>query len=668
MRFPLSSKNVLAPSRSAPVAPGLWACLPAFLFGLCAAPAGAQIQAPPLAGSAPNIGVVPGNTTSLPLAASDPNSTEATDVIFGRNTAGPYALSWKGWQAGSEQVTRDGLILHSGADYMVDPAAGTLAFSTPLRTDQIVRITYSIDSPTAVHNSSAVTLPLQMDLWRQGQNHLSYGMVYRSDPNQPNSPATTANTLQFAGSTRFLPGSDLSSGLFLDLHGGDWMGRSGLRLAEQTRLKYAEFSLSYARAGALFAQQDASGLQAGNQVVAATGKLTPLQGLTLQAGLKQTTQLLDPATNPSGTNGTVTTELSDSLTLALPKNGGKLQAGSTETFVTPPDGTGQTTTQDTVQLERTLTRTTQATLGYQSLTTEPSDGTTTGATYDQKTSLGLTNHFNALTSLTGTFQNELNTTGDQDTLGWHLDTSPLARLRALKFSFNWNDTFRTDGAQRSREALVELPPLSFAGTKLSGGVRQTSASGEQMLVGILDAGLHPVRYVEVTGGVRLRDGMLNNSLPDPNASDTYNLKLALTPWKKFKLTGSMARNPENSDGTFQRTESQALGLETEFGCVQFKGQYGLEDTYQTMQRQNLLDLSLGLRLTRFDTLTTGFQDRSAFDNGLSGSQSYALNFTHHLSSVFDMTLGGTMTLYMADGTTQWDKTDLKAQANISLHF
>ncbi|HZO87447.1 MAG TPA: hypothetical protein VFB38_03845 [Chthonomonadaceae bacterium] len=622
------------------------------------------LTAPTLANSA-----ITDNPAALPSASQVPASDEQTDVIFGRNVKGPYLLTWKGIRADSERVVRDGVPLHRDSDYTLDPASGSLSFAEPLRADQIVRVTYRKDTPDAAPNPSAVILPLQWDLWQRGQNRLSLGMVYRSDPNAKATDPTAQTALQFVGGTHLSSTSELTSGLFLDLHGGDWLGRSGLRLAERTRLKRAEFGLTFSRAGALFAQGGATGLKAGNEIWEATGKFDPLKGLTLTTALRQMTELPAPG-KAAGTpqQGTTTREFSQALDLALPKNGGTLQAARTETAITSPDGKGVLRTQDTLKLERTLVANTQATVSYEALNTAPTGDSKDGGSYEQKTSVGVTSRPSDRISLTGTFQNNLGTSGPQDTLGLRIETTPLARLRDLRIKAGVEDKFQPDGAWRTREALVELPTLPLASAKISGGVQQTSAPGKERFVGLVDASLRPFRYLDVSGGLRLRDGMLAAEAPDPDAVNTYNLKFALAPWKRFRLTGSMARNPENSDGTLRKVDSRALGLETELGILQLSGKVGYEEEYLEARKLNTLEVGLGFRLTPWDTLTTGYLTRAAFDKSLSGSESYLLNFTHRLGPTFDLSLGGQFTLYDTDGVIQPDKTDIKAEAKLSIRF
>src|SRR5207248_5025269 len=74
----------------------------------------------------------------LPVSLTSAESTRTvTDVFVGRNVVGPYVLSWRGIVAGSESISRSGQPLRSGSDYRLDPKTGALAFTSPIKSQQI---------------------------------------------------------------------------------------------------------------------------------------------------------------------------------------------------------------------------------------------------------------------------------------------------------------------------------------------------------------------------------------------------------------------------------------------------------------------------------------------------------------------------------------------------
>ena len=616
------------------------------------------------------------NSLNVPDSPFDPSALQS-DVIFGRNVKGPYPLSWKKIRPGSETVIRDGGTLHRDVDYTVDADQGLLAFTTPLLPDQVVRISYRNDTPDATPNKNALIVPVQLNFWQQGQNRLTLISKYRpDDPKAAAKNETLDTALQFNYGTRLWAQSALTSGVYMDLHGGDWLGRSGLLLADKTKLALGEINLAYKRAGAQFAPVDGSGLDKGREVMEATGAFNPLRRLTLNTTLRQTTELLDSSTLAPNdpTKGTTTREAGAAIALALPGLPGKIDAGRTETETLPADGSRTLKTSDTLHVEKTVAKGTKATVGYEAVTTAETnpDGSanTAGGNYSQKTSLEVKQQVADALSLQGTFQNQIGSSGGQDTTGLKLEANPFVnvkRLRDLKVSAALNDKYQDSGAQHSREATLELPVLPLFRTKLSGGFRQSSAPGKELTVGLMDANAHPLRYLEISGGVRLRDGIADNA-PDPNAVNTYNLKFKLSPLRALQLTGSYSRNPESDGGDIKNSELQSLGLESQIGFLTFRGQYGIENQYLTTRLSNNMNLALDLHLTRADTLTTGYQNNLVFDKDISATTIYQLSFTHKLGSLFDFSLNGTMTQYGQNGLVNNDKTELKGGAKFGVKF
>ncbi len=663
--------------------------LPAFAF-LFTAPASAQEAQ----GIGNSVGLLPqtvGTTgkegTSLSLSHFDSATGMQSDVIIGRNLKGPYLLTWKGVRPGSETVLRDGIALKPGIDYTLDADTGAMAFPAPLRPDQLLRVSYRADRPESALNPKSLALPVKIDLWQSGTNRLAFNSLYRPTPSgSPTKGNLTQlqTSLQFNGGIRLAPSSDLSSALFVDMRGGDWLGRSGLRVAERTRARWGEFGLTYSRAGAQFALENTDGLTAGREIMEAVGSLSPASGLKLNGTLRQTTELLDTSKDPPGAPpsqiGAVTREIGQNLTFTLPKGQSKLEAGRLATTVTAPDGSGVVRTQDSLKLEHTLRKGTQATLSYEALSTQsfqrpsvadaPSkESASSPGDYSQKTLLEIKHRPSEQIQLTGTFNTTLGGANAGDSEALRIEASPFTRLRQLKIIASWQDQYKGEGASRSREARVELPTLAWGQLQTSGGIRQTSAPGKERLVGILDAKSRPLRYLELTGGARLRDGYAGDvHVPDPDAVNTYQFKMTLQPVKQFRFIGSLTHNPEADDGTIRKTQRQNLGVETELGLLKLHGQYGLEDEYLSMKQTNTLELGLDLRLTPVDTLSGGFQGRSLLDTEDSETRIFSLAYTRRLGSAFDLTLSGNMTQSLLNRTYQSDKQEIKAQAKLGLKF
>jgi hypothetical protein len=582
--------------------------------GLCTAilalawPVASQAQIPGISTPPNGTTAFGGGDVSLPLSRYDTFSSTQTDVLFGRNSAGPYQLSWQNAHAGTESVVRNGTLMHPDTDYTINFSAGTLTFTLPLNSGEMARITYLCDTLDATPKPAVQTVPLQWDIWDSGQSHLLFSSLYRLTDTAVDTGLTAAtpgtvvyNALQFTSATKILPGSTATSGLYLDIQDENWLQRGGWKVGDTTKVANNQLAFNYARAGSQFAQSNVTGITAGRELLEATDKITPLKAIELNLYVRQTTLLISSdSTQPNqpGTdvNGTITQEAGGKVAVALPR-GTKITAAHTITDTTPTQSDGTLSVSDKVTVEAT----------------------------------------------------------------------PVPRLAKLKLTTSLEDQYDKDGVSHNRSALIDLPPLRAGQLHLSGGVQQNSAPGKDLNVGLINATAHPLRYVELTGGARLRDGVIGDNTPDPNAVNTYTGSLALTPWKKIKLTSDLAHNPEGGDGTVQRLDRQNVGLQADIGLLSLHGKYGYENDYVNTRLTNTADIGLDLRVSRWDTLTTGFKLQSLYDKTMLGQVTYQVGYTHRMSSIFDLTLSGLYTTY-DQLSIDPDRAEMKAQAKLGLHF
>ena len=272
--------------------------------------------------------------TSIPLGALSPAGALShfdaisgiqTDVIFGKNTEGPYSLSWKRMLTNSETVECDGRLLQRDIDYSLDTAVGTIRFAFALPARSTVRLTYSTNTPDVIRSAPETHL-LHLDLHNKGKNRLRIRTKLQEQNTDISAASATPtatsqfdiNTLQWTGSTPLLRlpflTSQLDSRMFVDLQGGNWMDRGGVTLAQQGKLGKADINLTYSRAGALFSQSEESGIAAGQEALGAKFGGVPFKGVTLSGGVQQTASVppADTKTEPTKTvtaSGEVALEL-----------------------------------------------------------------------------------------------------------------------------------------------------------------------------------------------------------------------------------------------------------------------------------------------------------------------------------------------------------------------
>lgn len=111
-----------------------------------------------------------------------------------------------------------------------------------------------------------------------------------------------------------------------------------------------------------------------------------------------------------------------------------------------------------------------------------------------------------------------------------------------------------------------------------------------------------------------------------------------------------------------------MGIETNIGFLTFKGLLGTEDEYTTKHLSNTTDLSIVMRLTKWDLINAGIQDKRALDGGLSASRTYLLSYSRNLNSLWRMTLKSSATYYEQNGSPLIDKTEYRAEAQIGIRF
>ena len=242
----------------------------------------------------------------------------------------------------------------------------------------------------------------------------------------------------------------------------------------------------------------------------------------------------------------------------------------------------------------------------------------------------------------------------------------LAALHKTKVSAALNDRYDKDGAHRTREAQIQLPTFAAGKTQISGGVQTANAAAQERTIGLLSANSKPLRYLDVTGDARLRDGLLADQKPDPNALNTYGLKLNYAPSKRLKLSGGVTFNPEQ-DGAVKRAQRNALGLESDWGLFAFRGQLGLDQDLTASRATDASELGLDLRISRFDTFTTGFRGANIFDRSTSGLNTYMLGYTRRMGALLDLSLNGSLSR-ATNSTGDTTKPEIKTEAKLGLHF
>ena len=245
-------------------------------------------------------GTSAGAQQAVSISGAAPRDTPSTflqtisvsDVFMGRNTVGPYLLTWKKIEGGTESVSRGARRLARDVDYKLDPATGILTFTAPLRAREIARVDYRYDPKTAAANNGSILPPVQLNLFDLANGAVTFNALLK--PGQEASGQKGAGSqmlLAMGGSAKLSTGSTLTSKILFDAMGGNVLERSGVQLKEETTARYGKITAGFTRAGAGFKGPEDSGIAVGKQILDLNAALNPIHGITASASFQQTTEL-----------------------------------------------------------------------------------------------------------------------------------------------------------------------------------------------------------------------------------------------------------------------------------------------------------------------------------------------------------------------------------------
>lgn len=578
-----------------------------------------------------------------------------SDIFLGRNTVGPYLLSWKGVEPRSEAVYRMAQRLMPEVDYRLDPATGTLVFTNPLTARDIVRVDYRYIPGKAVPNNAQAILPMQFNLLGGSGGALTLDAMYRPAYARPigakTEPESGLMLLGLTGNAQWASGSTLTGKLYLDSRGGDLSQRGAIQLTEESKTHFGQLRAGFSHIGAGFQAGKELGLPMGRQVLEATGTLNPIYGVQASVSFIQTTEL------PEKGQGAVVTTLRQRLAGPMGAST-RFQLTRTETTTDTPGQPGSTRIVDRAQIDQQIDARTQATAIVERTETEiGNEGKVT-----QTNSLSIRSQPIEQITLSGSFQNKLQPNGVEDTQTIRIEAIPSERV---KLSASLGERYNSQNALRRREAAIEYVPGK--GFTLSSNVLYQSEGSRELLSQGVYASAQPGKFLEVTGGVRLRSET-GSGASEPGAPDSYDVKIGVgLPNRTLWLTGELAQNPQNDKGLVLRARSRSIGMQSNWGQFSLKGSYALQDEYLVARSRTILDVTFAWQPTRMTQIITGFREDETQDSGLFSTETYSLSLSHRIGPVFDFILTGSMTTRTKDRMLQPDP-DYKAEAKLGIRF
>ncbi len=562
--------------------------------------------------------------TTLGLLLALPGACAALpvqDICLGNGTPGPFPLSWKHIQTGTESVTVNGLPQLRGLDYTLDADNGTLTFTRDLPARSAAAVTYEPDPSQAQRNDSGRTIPLSVDLLRGEHGYFSVDALGKQGQDtsgdltlgvgagwQGSHNAQLSSHFFYTPVTAAAPGKGA---------GGDTEAaskRMGLSVAgSTTAADWALFSFGFSRAGVSLENASDDSLRAGQQTLTLSSRLSPTKTVQAQVDFRQ----LDPTDGPP-------TGATQNMSVAL--------------TVTPSDKTklGATLAQNAAGTSGTT-----QTQGL-SVDSHPTTKLEVSASYDGK--------------------NAPSTAGDSQTLSLKTVLTPTKTVSLETSAAQSRLGAATTDQQSVQLSLNPHPTVQF-GAGLALRQKGTDGSPDRLgtAVASVNGALHPLSFLEFSGSYKSRLAPASDTAPQ-DLFDTGAARVALSPFKSVRLVGTYAQNPDDND-TLQRLARKGLGLETTFGALGLSGGYDWSRRYDTPDTEQTIHADLGLRFSAATQLTVGFQTRqNALDPSTSQSVAYTVGFTHNLGDRFSLSLNGKRKQSSAS------PSDYNATANLGMKF
>ncbi|MGC8785561.1 MAG: porin [Armatimonadota bacterium] len=635
------------------------------------------------------------------LSGGDSSQLSYTDVFMGRNTRGPYLLSWKGIRVRSERVVVDGRTFRRDEEYTIDYTAGTLVFTQPLRNGSMAQVSYEIDAKTAQRNPKTLQMPLDMELLNAARGKLALTGAYSAPLDKPGKETTL---LGLTG--ELLPsGSTQVSATFLtDVNArGRLEEKSGLRLQATSKGDLAEWTLSYLTAGREFSGAQTWKVKPDTDALSTSLKLLLSQRLNLSLGFQQSDT---GGARVAGTSASLAYNLSEGVravvsylnqenplatatttSAAVNLQRGALTAGverHTQQQQSLLQGRSEVTTNRlTAQVSLTPGTQAQALLEQQRLegvqgaserstaslgvTTSPVQGVQlrTGIRYDEigekqqtELSLGLEAKPSSAYRLLGSYVQRQGELGDRTTAASLRMVSAPRPMVQLETGASLETT--GERASLKQDVLLALQP--WQGIRLETGVQGMYAGDHEGYIRTLRAQLAPNRTwrMDATHRLRLTD---SGALPE-----TWGVALSVTPSQSLSLTGSYTRNPEDNKGNIKQQEQAELKLQARMSALTLQGSMGVKRDLLSNTNITLADVALVYRFSPLMELLTGYRLNRQQTTSELTAHTYRLGYRYALSDLFNISLEGTLTTYERDHIFQPNQTEYEARLKLGVRF
>lgn len=617
-------------------------------------------------------------TASVVVAAvaAAPTGDRVTDVIVGRNNRGPYTLSWTNIDLSSVTVVVNGLTLRKGEHYTIDSEKGLISFTSPVKADAIVRVSYNTIPGKSQRNSGQLNVPVTLNVFRgQDANLQVTGLYVQDDPRNPDA----GKALVGIGGEKKWGSTKLSSQFFVGQRRDDDRlatqaesgGHSAFKVGAESEFGSLKVFGSLAQAGRGFVGSKETGIAPGKRTSEMLVAFSPDSKLQASSRLQQVENLTAGGGKSVVQEHSVVVRPGEETNIALSHTASQASIDNVEKTV---QSTSVKVEQKLGQSAATLTTTTAAVTA---------NGNTEKT---QSQQLKIANQ--KATAQVVLQKKESEGLGESTTTDVSVSAKPLAHTEIKGRLFT---TERPDTTLFQREVLLVSKPLEFAkleagltqigkdqqddvtkqvkleltpftNTKFTAGLKYTELGTSLMTIKDYAAQMQPLKFATVTASVRERNAK------GSDAPDTTAVQVSLAPLRYFTLTGSYIENPEDTRGQMQAFNAANLGVKFKVGNVGVATEYSSKEEYLANRTADEAKIDIHFPAFGGGTLTTGFRTYRILDASALSSNTFSLGYRRTLGSSFSLSLSAYYTQYMKDRVVMPDKTEYNVEASVGIRF
>ncbi len=559
------------------------------------------------------------NTQSLVTVSNQNALTSTYDTFYGKNTKGPFMLTWKPIARDSDKVTVNTQPMQKGSDYDIDYIAGMIAFREPVNFGDAIFVSYKYDPTIASKMNNDLNIPLTLSIYNNEKTKLQLIGSYKQDKNIN---ANNTGSMVFGISGDKNSGNTKLSSMFLlnsfSNNDSSFLSKAALKFDTATDIDKLKFTSSYQRIGSDFASAKDYGLQQGKELMDFGASYEANKYLSLSSSYKKTTELAGANKDNS--------ESVAAHNIAFNKSGSpSLNVNRTEVDKHTA-GSDQKTTTDVIKMDHSFDTKTSVTASHNSVLTEKGASKHKSVT-DQlslNSQLSKTLIANALL-----MQTDVTGVGKTDIYGMSFNNQASKNLNMRAGFTRSENEFR--GSDNSETFNLSAAPSSTmqiafdllhrntdaAGSELSHMIKVDSALRSDTTLELSMFGKDTEAFAdELTKMAKLSTTALKNTRiqldwQDKNTDvagreDIGKLTVEASPDKKVKVAGMLEQRESDTNHDFNKEAKVTINPT---GAIAFSGAYGEKERNGNVTSR-IKEASAAIKPVKFIEVSGGYKTRA----------------------------------------------------------